>query len=1443
MSRLSVSPSKKRSQTPEKGLRSRSKSRGRDEKQEKRKSFSFRSRSKSRDARDSKKKDKDKRSAEVVVSKEKLAENDRKMNEAADRDEIVSKTSAKSRRSGKKESTFEKLRREREERREQEMKNNHLEDSDVEIISSTNSDDMSGVTDPTYMTREKRKGRSREETEALEEDYDDSISRSISPSTRATNKSSASRSTKSSKKSTKSSKSKKENLVATIDPFTKATPSSSDPFDQPFYPEASNSHDEPQQMYSFVYSESDAELERGGMSKDTMTGLSFDSEDDVNNMDGLSLATPAHSDTTEVIKNNTATAMNSPRKQLLPPSANFTPKVLPQRKLPVGSKIRNSFLGIDASGAVTLNDEGVEMVEEELFDEVYEEEEVQPKATSALSRKAVDRSKRRLEIEEEKARKTASVTQKARDRLYPRQLNRGASNQVVVDMNDDYQEAVSLYYSSNGRSRSESPDRRLVSQTPGFIAARRERKVKEQEDNFLEQRKAERREQSRKAYHNRERSLSPAKEHRIKSTDPVARGRRRDNLFEKSSKQKHSSPRTFSPEKLKLALGNGKDVETVKLALSPKRSPSKELNRTMKGPQSPRYSEKGHYWHQRPEYNTLANRRSFASQPQRSSSRTKFEAPAVFSQSPGSQPYKSPSYYDRRTDPVLASVAHIDDPIQRAGAMVLSAAAIPIQTEMRRFLAVRHREDRAWGIVVIQSYFRRWKAELTRYKYLYCATRIQAAFRGWLVRDTLADKKYCATQIQRIARGYLATMKVYEDLYHITVVQTIARRNIAIKEATMRYNAICSIQAFWRGKQVRRELSYLHWSATKIQTAFRSYTAKLNYQFDVVDIIIVQSIARMRAAMKLRELMHQKKLHDAATVIQKSWRSYDSTMNYLHTVADILIVQSVVRRWIATRFVSEYRADIHEEMSLRIQMCVRSWLAKTRVKKQRAARDIQKVWRGFWGYTDYVFTLADIIIAQKTVRGFIARKKVAKMRSDRTELIRYNAATMIQSNWRRYTAQMEMLFNLVHIIIVQSIVRRKIALIKYKPRVLEYRAARTIQTAWRTYTRKKYFMENYCATIIQSRVRRNQAIELKKIMLAARVIQAWYRCQATSRGYLYYISARKIQTAWRGFDARKLADEERWVREYAATTIQKTWRMFYQYSSYAIYKHEKRAATDIQRAWRGFWDYSHFVIMRYEASKIQALVRGTQQRKRLAQQQEAIVYIQAGARQLLAKKTCHMERLFSAMVYSAQTSLAQKISAKKIQRAFRVYNEKVKRKRAALVIERFFIWVRAEVEREIERRERQRIKKRQDERRRKKENDHLLEDAYKVVNTPARTGSRGQQIRSNLQKSGGSSTYKGKVGTPSQLALDVEERSDVSGLTNPRFKVKSKGHHHDLDDQLEGAWNEVKTRHQSRGRSTQRRPSSRGSQKENSSVYTPDFKVSARSLSRNREHFRRATRS
>jgi hypothetical protein len=431
-------------------------------------------------------------------------------------------------------------------------------------------------------------------------------------------------------------------------------------------------------------------------------------------------------------------------------------------------------------------------------------------------------------------------------------------------------------------------------------------------------------------------------------------------------------------------------------------SPTKELSRTrIRSPQrdverEPKVIEEDESWFERPQFSTLHLKSPPSSRKSKSSStRSAFKAPQVFFGSPREAAFKAHEVYDRRTDPVLASVSHIEDPIQRAGAMILSAAAIPIQAEMRKYLAIKHREDRTWSIVVLQAYFRRWKAELTRYKYLYCVTRIQAAFRGWLVRDTLKDKHYCATQIQKIGRGYLATMSVYEDLYNITVIQSIARRHIAMRAAEERYCSICKIQALWRGLQCRRELSYLHWSAIKVQSAWRGYTAKLNYQFDIVDIIICQSVIRRKHALNLANSLRTEKEYTAATTIQRYWRSYDCTMNYLHSVADILIAQSVVRRWIAQRYVKEYRVTLHYEMAMRIQMCMRAWLSRTRVKKQRAARDIQKVWRGFWSYTDYVFTLSDIITVQKVVRGHMARKKTKMMAAERNVKRRYDSAVMI----------------------------------------------------------------------------------------------------------------------------------------------------------------------------------------------------------------------------------------------------------------------------------------------------------------------------------------------------------------------------------------------------------------------------------------------------------------
>jgi hypothetical protein len=134
------------------------------------------------------------------VNRQKLAEEEKKMNDkAAERSKFYSEvdkrsvqsnnkaspthdnqsnlSSAKSENksgmssvSEKKETTFEMLRREREEKRKRDTQKGGLEGSDMEIISDSNSDDVSEMTDPTYATKDEKKRRSPKNTKRGLED-------------------------------------------------------------------------------------------------------------------------------------------------------------------------------------------------------------------------------------------------------------------------------------------------------------------------------------------------------------------------------------------------------------------------------------------------------------------------------------------------------------------------------------------------------------------------------------------------------------------------------------------------------------------------------------------------------------------------------------------------------------------------------------------------------------------------------------------------------------------------------------------------------------------------------------------------------------------------------------------------------------------------------------------------------------------------------------------------------------------------------------------------------------------------------------------------------------------------------------------------------------------------------------------------------------------------
>ena len=343
------------------------------------------------------------------------------------------------------------------------------------------------------------------------------------------------------------------------------------------------------------------------------------------------------------------------------------------------------------------------------------------------------------------------------------------------------------------------------------------------------------------------------------------------------------------------------------------------------------------------------------------------------------------------------------DPIQRAGIRLLSAAAIPIQTEVRRYLAQHEAINRLRALVLIQAYFRRWISERRLENGVVAATRIQALFRGWLSRDTLEDQHYCATQLQRVVRGYIANLRVYKILSNLNMCQ----------------------------------------KATVIQSAWRGYAAQLSYQFDIVDVIIVQSIARRKAAYRIAaEVKHQRR-EEAATKISSAWRSYDCTMNYLHTLADILIAQSIVRRWIALRAFPTFREQRLNDCATQIQRLVRGHMSRNQLMWYFTATEIQSCWRRYSAMQDYRRKRA-IMTIQRWLRGCAARRKLNARRAD-------NAAVIIQRNWRSYLCHTDFIFTVADIVITQRTARHWLA-VRRVTALREMESATRIQSQYRAHS-------------------------------------------------------------------------------------------------------------------------------------------------------------------------------------------------------------------------------------------------------------------------------------------------------------------------------------------------------------------------------------------------------
>jgi len=137
--------------------------------------------------------------------------------------------------------------------------------------------------------------------------------------------------------------------------------------------------------------------------------------------------------------------------------------------------------------------------------------------------------------------------------------------------------------------------------------------------------------------------------------------------------------------------------------------------------------------------------------------------------------------------------------------------------------------------------------------------------------------------------------------------------------------------------------------------------------FNIADVITVQSVAR-RWIINTR-LCKVRQIHDAATKIQTMYRGFIVRMNYIFTVLEIVLCQSIGRRNIARM---RYRREIAVVAT-----------QKTRGKIEHdAATKIQTTYRVFTARRNINISIRDrakliaAITIQKTYRGVKERRKI-----------------------------------------------------------------------------------------------------------------------------------------------------------------------------------------------------------------------------------------------------------------------------------------------------------------------------------------------------------------------------------------------------------------------------------------------------------------------------------
>nr|XP_060630530.1 abnormal spindle-like microcephaly-associated protein [Anolis sagrei ordinatus] len=579
----------------------------------------------------------------------------------------------------------------------------------------------------------------------------------------------------------------------------------------------------------------------------------------------------------------------------------------------------------------------------------------------------------------------------------------------------------------------------------------------------------------------------------------------------------------------------------------------------------------------------------------------------------------------------------------------LRGAAVIIQRR-HRFVVLAHRQRQEYlalkeATIKIQAIYRGVRARQKLKRLHQAAVCIQATFRMHQCHVKYSAMKLSATVIQRRYRAFFTGRKEREKYLEL-------RKSCII------------LQAAYRSMKVRQELKTLHHSATSLQSFYRMYRQRKSFQTLIAAAKLIQqwyrgckdrnaevhkymqvkiSVLRIQSGFRgMKVRLHLKRMHMAATVIQRRFRTFRQRQCFLSLKAAAVTIQ---RRFRATLLSKQQRKEyLHLcKAVVKMQSAFRGQQARKLVKQMHAsATVIQAAFRMHISYTQYQALRLACITIQQYYRAYRKTKDVRELylkqhqsvlvlqaayRGMKSRLLlkkQHSAATIIQSNYRKYTQQCYYR----KLQWAARVIQRRVRANKLcKTAIQQYfcvrRATICIQKAFRRMKARQHQKRRQEAAVVLQRSFKMQRERRKYLTLRAATIllQRQYRALILARRQTQECNSVSaavcIQSFYRGFRVRKEVE----CMHFAARVIQASFRM---HRTRLSYQRLRKAAVTIQNYYRSYLKGKHqqkaYLAIRRSAIVLQAAYRGVRTRQELKAMHSSAIVIQSFYRMHVQRK-------------------------------------------------------------------------------------------------------------------------------------------------------------------------------------------------------------------------------